>query len=79
MKKKEARSTTPPVVPMEAAAMLRFHRCIIVTFFLTHRSFCNSLASNLSRYCTAHHIVHYTCDLNIVGTRIEAMVSSSRN
>jgi hypothetical protein len=58
---------------------LDFRRYLIVMFFLTHRLFCKFLACNLLRYCICSPYCCYTCHLNILGTRIEASVSSSRN
>jgi hypothetical protein len=79
MKKKEARPASPLDVPVEVAPVLRFCRCMIVTFFLTQVSFCKILACNLSRYCICSPYCYYTCDLNILGTHIGALVSSSQN
>jgi hypothetical protein len=80
MKKKEARPTSPPVVPMVAPFALRFRPLLcFVIFFLTQGSVCNILACKLMRYCTCSPYCCYTCSLNILGTRIEASVSSSWN
>jgi hypothetical protein len=77
---KEARPASPPVVPVEAAPTLRFPPLLyFVIFFLTHRSFSKILACNISRYCICSPYCCYTCDLNILSTRIEASVSSFRN
>jgi hypothetical protein len=79
MKKKETRSASPPVAPVQALSMLRFHHCMIVIFFLAQWSFCKSLACKLPRYYICLSYCCYLCDLNILGTRIEASVSSSQN
>jgi hypothetical protein len=80
MKKKEARPASPLVVPMEAAPTLRFLPLLYSVFFLSDPwSFCKILVYNLTRYCICSRYCCYTCDLNILGTRIEASVSSSRN
>jgi hypothetical protein len=42
-------------------------------------SFCKILPRNLSRYCIYSPYCYYTCDLNILGTRIKASVLSSQN
>jgi hypothetical protein len=76
---KETRPAAPPVAPMEAPSMLRFHCCMIVIFFLTQGSFSKSLACKLLRYCICLSYCCYTYDLNILGTRIEALDSSSQN
>jgi hypothetical protein len=76
---KEARPTSPLVAPVEAPSTLRFCRCMIVIFFLTQGSFYKILACKLTRYCICLSYCCYTCDLNILGTGIEASVSSSRN
>jgi hypothetical protein len=78
MEKKETRHATPLVAPVDAPSALRFYRYMIVIFFLTQGSFCKSLACKLLRYCIGLTYCCYTCDLNILGTRIEASVSSSR-
>jgi hypothetical protein len=78
MKKKEARSASPPVVPVEAAPTLRIP-CYSIIFFWTQGSFCKILACNFMRYCISLSYCCYTCDLNILVTRIEASISSFRN
>jgi hypothetical protein len=51
-KMKEARLTSPPVVPMKATPTLRFPPLLYsIIFALTQGSFCKILACNLSRYC----------------------------
>jgi hypothetical protein len=47
--------------------------------FGTHGSFCKILPCNLSRYCICSPYYYYTCDLNILGTCIEASDSFSQN
>jgi hypothetical protein len=79
MKNKEARLASPLVVLVEAASTLIFHRCMIAIFFLTQGPFCKILVCNLSKYCICSPYCRYTCDLNIMGTRIEASVLPSRN
>jgi hypothetical protein len=69
---KETRHDSPPVALVEALSMLRFYRCMIVIFFLTQESFCKSLACKLSRYCICLLYCCYMCNLNILGTHIEA-------
>jgi hypothetical protein len=77
---KEPRPASPPAVPVETAPMLRFPPLLcFAIFFLTHGSFCKILACNLLRYCICLSYCCYTCDLNILGTRIEASVLSSQN
>jgi hypothetical protein len=76
MKKKEARPGSPPVVHVEAAPTLRIPRYYVILFW-TQGSLCNILARNLMRYCICLSYCCYTCDLNILGTRIQASVSSS--
>jgi hypothetical protein len=76
----KTRHASPPVVPVEAAPTLRFPPLLYsVIFFLTQGSFRKILACNLSRYCICSPYCCYTCDLNILGTRTEASISSSRN
>jgi hypothetical protein len=53
--------------------MLRIPRYSII-FFWTQGSFSKILACNLMRYCICLSYCCYTCDLNILGTRIEASV-----
>jgi hypothetical protein len=80
MKKKEARSASHPVVPVEAPSTLRFLPLLcFVIFFLTQGLFYKILAYNLSRYYICLSYCCYICDLNILSTRIEASVSSSQN
>jgi hypothetical protein len=76
MKKKEARTASTTVVSVETPSHLDFCRYLIVIFFLTHGSCCKILAYNLSRYCICSPYYCYTCDLNILGTRIEALILS---
>jgi hypothetical protein len=72
---KEARPASPLVVLVEAASILRFLLLLYsVIFFLTQGWFCN-----LSRYCICLSYYCYMCDLNILGTRIEASISSFWN
>jgi hypothetical protein len=72
---KEARPTSPPVVPVEATPMLKFLLLLYSTiFFLIHMSFCKILACNLSRYCICSPYCFYTCDLNVLGICMEASV-----
>jgi hypothetical protein len=76
----KTRPASPPVAPVEAPSVLRFLPLLNCNlFFLTHRSFCKILAYNLSRYCIYSPYCSYTCDLNILGTCIEALVLSSQN
>jgi hypothetical protein len=75
MKKKEARHASPPVVPVEAPSALRFSSLLcFVIFLLAQGSFCKILACNLSGYCICVSYCCYTCDLNIMDTRIETLV-----
>jgi hypothetical protein len=54
----KARHASPPVVPVEAAPMLRFMPLLCsVIFFLTQGSFYKILAYNLLKYLSVHHIV----------------------
>jgi hypothetical protein len=78
MKKKEARPASPPVVPVEAAPILRILHYSII-FLLDPWVICKILSCNLSRYCICSPYCYYTCYLNILATRIEASVSSSQN
>jgi hypothetical protein len=72
---KEDRPTSPPVVPEEAAPTLRFPPLLYsVIFFLAQGSFCKILACNISRYYICLSYCCYTCDLNILDTRIEASI-----
>jgi hypothetical protein len=63
---KEARPSSPLIVPVEATHTLRFHRCMIVIFFLTQGSFYKILVCNLNE-------ILYL--LNILGTRMEVLVA----
>jgi hypothetical protein len=63
---------------IEAAPTLRYPCCSVILFW-TKGSFCKILASNLMRYCICSPYCCYTCDFNILGTHIEASVSSFRN
>jgi hypothetical protein len=78
MNKKETMPTPPSVAPVEAPSALRFHRCLIVIFFLTQGSFCKSLVYKLPRYCIYLLYCCYTCDLNIIVTCIEASILISQ-
>jgi hypothetical protein len=78
MKKKEARHASRLVVPMEAAPTLRISRYSVI-FFLTQGSFVKILACNLTRYWICSPYCCHTYNLNILGTRIKALVSSSWN
>jgi hypothetical protein len=76
---KEVRHASAPVVPVKAAPTLRFLPLLCsIIFFLTQGSFCKILACNFSRYCTCSPYCFYICDLNILGTCIEASVSFLR-
>jgi hypothetical protein len=73
----KTRHASPPVVPVKATPTLRFLHYSVI-FFWTQWSFYKILACNLTRYCICLYC-YYTCDLNILGTCIDASVSSSQN
>jgi hypothetical protein len=71
MKKKEARPTSPLVVLVKVPSTLRFPPLLYsIIIFLTQGSFSKILDCNLLRYCICSPYCCYTCDLNILGTRI---------
>jgi hypothetical protein len=80
MKKKEASPASPPVVPVEVTHTLRFSQLHDYNIsYWPKGHFIKILACNLLRYCIYSSYCCYTCDLNILGTCIEASVLSSQN
>jgi hypothetical protein len=63
--------------PVKAHATLRVSVAIMF-FFLTHGSLCKRYVLCLIKHCICLSYCHYMCDLNIMGTRMEASVPFSR-
>jgi hypothetical protein len=75
----KTRPASPPIMLVEAVPMLRFSRCSVILSSGSKDHFVKILACNSSRYCICSPYYCYACNLNILVTRIEVLVSSSQN